>query len=193
MPAAHGADRRQQRDQHQPGAVGHGHQEGPGAEARQAGGHAEADPVAVAVQAHARWPSRSARSPPARRTTAGRGARRRPSPRARPRAPPGAWPSAIGTRATRTARRLPLVQAQRHREQPAHGRVEAVEGAQPGQGQPGPDARVTRPGSGSRVAVGIRRAVAALEPDLVRQVALRPVEEELLVEARSRRRRRRRA
>ena len=31
------------------------------------------------------------------------------------------------------------VQAERHREQPAHGRVEAVEDAEPGQGQPGPE------------------------------------------------------
>ena len=44
------AQRRQERDQHQAGAVRHGHQERPGAEAGHAGGHAEADPVAVAVE-----------------------------------------------------------------------------------------------------------------------------------------------
>src|SRR4051794_9044875 len=41
-----------------------------------------------------------------------------------------------------------------------------------------PRAGLSRP---SWVAVGVRRAVAALQPDLMRKVTLRPVEEELRV------------
>ena len=49
----------------------------------------------------------------------------------RPPARPRAWPAAIGSNARRLAA-PPLLQPQRHREQPAHRRVEAVVGAQPG-------------------------------------------------------------
>jgi len=45
---------------------------------------------------------------------------------------------ALGSSDRRTPRRLPSCMPPRHREQPAHGRVEAVVGAQRGHGQPRP-------------------------------------------------------
>ena len=66
------------------------------------------------------------------------------------------WPIAIGTSERSTARRLRSCMPERDREQPAHGRVEAVVGAEPDQGQPG------RVGASRREAVRVGRGVAAL-------------------------------
>ena len=68
-----------------------------------------------------------------------------------------------------------LLHPARDGEQPAHGRVDAVVGAEPGQGQP------RRVGASRREAVGVARGVAALQADLVRALAVE-LDEELRVE-----------
>src|SRR5262245_7749297 len=63
--------------------------------------------------------------------------------------------------------------------------VQLPEDAQVGLGRPLGQGRPTAgapPGAGSWIAIRIRRAVAALQVDLVRQVALWPVDEEFRVE-----------
>src|SRR5215831_17703695 len=95
------------------------------------------------------------------------------------------------------------MQAERHGKQPPHGRVEAVKGPQSRQREPGPpffSHRSLAFGAGmglisswisasarpnlppSRIAIGVRRAVAAFEAHLVWAVRLRPLHEKPLVE-----------
>ena len=128
----------QERDQHQPGAVGHGHQEGPGAEAGQARGHAEAHPVAVAVDGVPGGPAeqdQAAEAADHRRVEQGAEGHDRED--------DGEHGQGVAERDRDQGHQdhapAAAVQAQCGGEQPAHGRVEAVEGAEPGQAQPGPE------------------------------------------------------
>src|SRR5262249_24619453 len=80
-----------------------------------------------------------------------------------------------------------------HRDQQAHRWVEAVKKAEPRERKPrphlsrgyahvgacrGPTSRLVPSG----IAIGIRRAVASLQPDLMRPMAFRPIDEEFRVE-----------
>src|SRR5262249_19834175 len=95
------------------------------------------------------------------------------------------------------------VQSERDREQPAHRRIDAVIKAEARDDDPRPRAGIAHRGSPflsmifsenryplfgimlyacSRITEGIRRAVAALQPHLMRQLSLRPFDEELGIE-----------
>src|SRR5205807_10189523 len=87
------------------------------------------------------------------------------------------------------------VQAEGDREQPAHRWVEAVKKTEARERQPRPQLsrgcahagacradRTIRRLVASRIAIGIRRTVASLQPNLMRPMAFQPVDEEFRVE-----------
>ena len=108
------------------------------AEPGEAHRHAEAHPMARAVervvdgpadQQHARGTAQQASGRPR-----GRAAARPPTTAAIE----STWPNAIGASAPDHHRAAAAMQAERHREQPAHRRVDAMERAEPGEHNPGP-------------------------------------------------------
>ena len=151
------------REQHQPRAVGGRHQERPPDQL--AGPSAHPDPARVASAApsfHAPKQISVTRAGDADHALAGGRPREldrehrdaRPTPRGRSRS---------GAASGRSAAARALLQADRHREQPAHRRVEAVEAPSP------TSASSDRSHRGLlREAVGVGRGVAALEAHLVR-------------------------